>query len=131
MIFAEADGHRRPFADDRLGLVVSSFALQAWQEPRRILNEIARVLKPKGRYVIFDLCREATTFQRLFAYASIPAVSLAFGSYWGYGGYYESVRAGYTRAEARTLLARSALPLGDVGSHSMWFVPILTISSKG
>lgn len=130
LLWPQADGHRLPFADARFDLVVSSFALHHWRNPLRILNEIARVLKPQGRYLIFDLCREATAFQRLFAYASIPAVSLAFGSYWGYGGYYESLRAGYTCAEARSLLARSALPPGDVGRNSTWFVPILTISSK-
>ena len=67
--------------------------------------------------------------QRLFAYASIPAVSLPFGSYLGYGGYYESMRAGYTPAEARQLLHASALPPGRVGLASTWFVPILTIAS--
>jgi hypothetical protein len=56
---------------------------------------------------------------------------LAFGSYRGYGGYYESVRAGYTRDEARALLERSALPPGEVGLDSTWFLPILTIASRG
>jgi hypothetical protein len=69
--------------------------------------------------------------QRLFSYASIPAFSLPFGSYRGYGGYYESVRAGYTRDEARILLERSALPPGEVRLDSTWFVPVLTIASKG
>ena len=68
--------------------------------------------------------------QRLFAYASIPAVSLLFGSYRGYGGYYESLRAGYTSAEAESLLARSALPPGQVVSDSTWFVPLVTIASR-
>jgi ubiquinone/menaquinone biosynthesis C-methylase UbiE len=131
VLWPQADGHCLPFADDRFDLVVSSFALHHWDDPLRILNEIARVLKPQGRYFIFDLCREVTAFQRLFAYASIPAVSLAFGSYWGYGGYYESVRAGYTCAEAQALLDRSALPSGEVGRDSTWFVPIVTISSTG
>ena len=49
----------------------------------------------------------------------------------GYGGYYESVRAGYTRDEARVLLERSVLPPGAVRLDSTWFVPILTIASKG
>jgi ubiquinone/menaquinone biosynthesis C-methylase UbiE len=131
LLWPQADGHRLPFADDSFDLVVSSFALHHWDDPLCILNEIARVLKPQGHYFIFDLCREVTTFQRLFAYASIPAVSLAFGSYRGYGGYYESVRAGYTRYEAQMLLEHSALPPGEVGLDSTWFVPIVTISSKG
>lgn len=138
-LWLQADGHGLPFSDGSFDLVVSSFALHHWDDPLQVLNEIARVLrrpepaegKPGGRYYIADLCREASPFQRLFAYASIPAISLPFGSYRGYGGYYESVRAGYTRDEARRLLEQSALPPGEVGSESTWFVPIMTITSKG
>jgi ubiquinone/menaquinone biosynthesis C-methylase UbiE len=127
-LWLQGDGHRLPFGNGALDLVVSSFALHHWDEPSRILNEIARVLAPRGRYYIADVCRKVNAFQRIFAYASIPAVSLPFGSYWGYGGYYESVRAGYTRDEAQALLDQSALPRGQVRLESTWFVPILTIT---
>ena len=128
-LWPQADGHRLPFADDSFDLVISSYALHHWLDPLRIMNEIARVLKPGGRYYIGDVCREVDTTQRLFAYGSIPFVSLAFGSYRGYGGYYESVRAGYTRDEARAMLDSSDLPPGEVGLDSTWFLPILTIAS--
>jgi ubiquinone/menaquinone biosynthesis C-methylase UbiE len=128
-LWPQGDGHRLPFADASFDLVVSSFALHHWRDPLRVFDEIARVLAPGGRYYLADVCREPSLFQRLFAYASIPAVSLAFGSYLGYGGYYESMRAGYTRAEARDLLRASALPPGTVGLDSTRFVPILTIAS--
>ncbi len=129
-LWLQADGHHLPFANGALDLVVSSFALHHWDDPLRVLNEIARVLAPGGRYYIADVCRQANTFQRFFAYASVPAISLPFGSYWGYGGYYESVRAGYTPDEAQNLLDRSALPRGQVEIESTWFVPILTMASK-
>ncbi len=137
--WVQADGHSLPFADDSLDLVISSFALHHWQDPVEVMNEIGRVLRrprpevgdPGGRYYIADVCRDLTSFQRLVAYASIPALSLPFGSYWGYGGYYESVRAGYTPDEAQALLERSALPPGQVALDSTWFVPILTITSRG
>jgi hypothetical protein len=103
-----------------------------------ILNEIARVLRrpdpekriPAGRYHIADVCREVNLFQRLFAYTSIPAISLPLGSYWRYGGYYESVRAGYTRDEARQLLEQSNLPAGEITIEPTCFVPVLSIRSK-
>ncbi len=137
--WVQADGHSLPFADHSLDLVISSFALHHWQDPVEVMNEIARVLRrprpeagdPGGRYYIADVCRDLTPFQRLVAYASIPALSLPFGSYWGYGGYYESVRAGYTPEEAQALMERSALPQGRVALDSTWFVPILTITSRG
>ena len=135
----QADAHVLPFADDSLDLVISSFSLHHWKDPLAVLNEIARVLRhprpdtgePGGRYYIADVCREANTFQRLVAYASIPAFSLPYGSYWGYGGYYESIRAGYTRNEAQILLEQSALPPGTVALDSTWFLPTLTIASAG
>jgi ubiquinone/menaquinone biosynthesis C-methylase UbiE len=130
-LWPQADGHRLPFADGVFDLVFSSFALHHWGDPLLVLNEMARVLRPGGRYYVADVCRQPNLFQRGFAYASIPAISLPFGSYMGYGGYYESLRAGYTRAEAQELLARSALPPGRVGLDSTWFVPILTITSQG
>ena len=135
----QADGHFLPFADDSLDLVISSFALHHWHDPLEVMNEIARVLssprpdagEPGGCYYIADVCRESSAFQRLFAYASIPALSLPFGSYWGYGGYYESIRAGYTRDEAQSLLEQSALPPGIAALDPTWFVPVLIIASKG
>jgi ubiquinone/menaquinone biosynthesis C-methylase UbiE len=126
----QGDGHTLPFADDSFDLVVSSMALHHWDDPSRVLDEIARVLKPDGRYYIADLCRQPNGIQRLFAYASIPAVSLPFGSYWGYGGYYESLRASYTHQEAQNLLERSALPPGEVRIDSNGLLPLLTIASK-
>ena len=128
-IWPQGDAHRLPFAGGSFDLVISSFALHHWADPLRIFNEIARVLRPGGRYYIADLCRQPNLAQRLFAYASIPAISLPFGSYLGYGGYYESVRAGYTLTEAEALLAQSDLPAGTVSLRSTWFVPILVMAS--
>jgi ubiquinone/menaquinone biosynthesis C-methylase UbiE len=138
-LWPQADAHRLPFADDSFDLVVSSFALHHWDDPVQVLEEIARVLRRPGLkngqaggcYYIADVCREVSLLQRILAYASIPAISLPFGSYLGYGGYYESVRAGYTRDEARDLLARSALPLGEVELDSTGLVPVLTMVSNG
>ena len=138
-LWLHGDGHELPFADDSFDLILSSFSLHHWEDPSRILNEMARVLRQPdpekgiqaGRYYVADVCREANLFQRLFAYASIPAVSLPLGSYWRYGGYYESVRAGYTRDEARRLLEQSNLPPGEITIDSTWFVPMLSIKSKG
>ncbi len=130
VMWPQADGHRLPFADESFDLVFSSFALHHWQDPLGVLDEVARVLRPGGRYYLADVCRELTLLQRLVAYASVPAISLAFGSYQGYGGYYESLRAAYTRAEATELLARSALPPGQVRRASTCLVPMLTITSR-
>jgi ubiquinone/menaquinone biosynthesis C-methylase UbiE len=130
-LWPQADGHLLPFASGSFDLVTSAFSLHHWLDPVRVLDEIARVLAPGGRYYIADLCREAKPFQRLFAWGSIPFVSLPFGSYRGYGGYYESLRAGYNRAEARQLLEHSALPPGRVDVNLTQWIPTLAIASQG
>lgn len=127
----QGDGHHLPFARESFDLVVSSFALHHWLDPVLILNEIARVLAPGGRYYIADVCREENLFQRFFAWGSIPFLSLPLGSYRGYGGYFESLRAGYTRAEAREFLERSALPAGRVDANLSNWIPTLSIASDG
>jgi ubiquinone/menaquinone biosynthesis C-methylase UbiE len=132
VLWPQGDGSHLPFPDGAFDLVVSSFALHHWHDPLRILNEIARVLRqPDGRYCITDLCRDVDPLQRAVAYSSIPVISLLFGSYWGYGGYYESIRAGYTREEAHELLQRSNLPPGEVRLDSTRLVAVLTMRSKG
>jgi ubiquinone/menaquinone biosynthesis C-methylase UbiE len=130
-LWPQGDGHCLPFADGSFDLVVSSFALHHWQDAVRVLDEIARVLAPDGHYYIADVCREANLSQRFFAWGSIPFVSLPLGRYLGYGGYYESMRASYTRDEARILLARSALAPGEVETDLASWIPTLTIASKG
>jgi ubiquinone/menaquinone biosynthesis C-methylase UbiE len=130
-LWPQADGHRLPFADGSFDLVISSFALHHWEDGARVLGEIARVLAPGGRYYIADVCREVDLFQRLFAWGSIPFVSLPFGSYRGNGGYHESLRAGYTRREARELLEGSALPPGKVTREPSLCMPILVMEATG
>lgn len=129
MGWVEGDAHHLPFVDGSFQFVMSSFALHHWSDPVRVFDEMARVLAPGGRYYVADVCREVSLLQRLFAYASIPVVSLPFGSYRGYGGYYESVRAGYRRDELREMVSRSALPAGQVRLDSAWLVPIVSVSS--
>jgi len=130
MAWVPGDAHHLPFGAGSFQFVMSSFALHHWSDPVRVFNEIARVLAPGGRYYIADVCREVSLLQRLFAYASIPVVSLPFGSYRGYGGYYESVRAGYSRAELREMVGRSTLPPGEVRLDAAWLVPVVSVASK-
>ncbi|HSR32253.1 MAG TPA: class I SAM-dependent methyltransferase, partial [Anaerolineae bacterium] len=44
-LWLQGDGHCLPFADGSFDLVVSSFAMHHWEDPLRVLNEIARVLR--------------------------------------------------------------------------------------
>ena len=52
-----ADASDIPFGSNRFDCVFSSASLHEWINPRQVLNEIARVLRPGGSYYITDLRR--------------------------------------------------------------------------
>lgn len=52
-----ADASDMPFEDKLFNCVFSSASLHEWLDPTRVLNEVARVLKPGGSYYIADLRR--------------------------------------------------------------------------
>jgi len=56
--FRKGDAQAIPFADDSLDLVISTLSLHHWTDPVQALDEIARVLRPGGAFVIFDLRRD-------------------------------------------------------------------------
>ena len=49
-----ADVTDLPFADGEFDLVVSSISLHHWDHPESAVGELARVLRPGGRLVIYD-----------------------------------------------------------------------------
>ncbi|MCX7708009.1 MAG: class I SAM-dependent methyltransferase [Anaerolineae bacterium] len=56
--FRTGDVERAPFEDASLDLVVSTLSLHHWSNPAAVLDEVARILKPGGAFVIFDLRRD-------------------------------------------------------------------------
>ena len=61
--FCRGDIQELPFEDNSLDFVVSTLSLHHWSEPKRAIQEINRVLKPKGQFLIFDVRRDS---HRLF-----------------------------------------------------------------
>lgn len=47
-----------PFADNSFDVVVSASAFHYFDDPTLALKEIKRVLKPKGRVIILDWCKD-------------------------------------------------------------------------
>ena len=52
-----ADASDMPFENNQFDCVFSSASLHEWANPKLIMNEISRVLKPGGSYYITDLRR--------------------------------------------------------------------------
>jgi ubiquinone/menaquinone biosynthesis C-methylase UbiE len=56
--FRYGDAQAIPFPDASLDLVVSTLSLHHWSDPVAVLDEIARVLRPGGSFLVFDLRRD-------------------------------------------------------------------------
>lgn len=56
--FRTADAAALPFPDASLDLVVSTLSLHHWDDPGLIFNEVARILRPGGAFLLFDLRRD-------------------------------------------------------------------------
>ncbi len=62
---AAADAARLPFASARFDAVVTTSAFHYWADPLAGLAEAARVLRPGGRLVVTDWCRDYLTVRAL------------------------------------------------------------------
>ena len=96
------DAEDMPFEDDTFDLVISSNTLHLVKNPVNMFNEIHRVLKPQGRFLISDLRRS-----------------------W-FGILTEHIRASYTRQEVQDLLNQSRLQNWTIRDSFFW----LNIFSK-
>jgi ubiquinone/menaquinone biosynthesis C-methylase UbiE len=56
--FRKGDAGQIPFPDGSLDLVVSTLSLHHWNDPPAVLNEVGRILRPGGSFLIVDLRRD-------------------------------------------------------------------------
>jgi len=94
--FKVGDAEDMPFEDGTFDLVISSNTLHLIRDPIGMFDEIQRVLKPKGRFLISDLRRS-----------------------W-LGILTDHIRAAYSPKEVRDLLGRSKLQNWKVEDSFLW-----------
>lgn len=54
----QEDAGESSFRDGVFDITVSAFSLQYWQHPIKVLNEVYRLTRPEGRFLITDLRRD-------------------------------------------------------------------------
>lgn len=59
--FERADVHDLPFEEDAFDVAVCANTFHYFTEPEAVLREAARVLRPDGRLVVLDWCRDFWT----------------------------------------------------------------------
>jgi ubiquinone/menaquinone biosynthesis C-methylase UbiE len=116
--FRKGDVQQIPFEDNSVDLVVSTLSLHHWSDPVAVLNEVARILRPGGSLLIFDLRRDLSAPVWLLlwfvtAFLVPPALRRANEPL-------SSRNASYTPQEARDLVQRSQLADLRVTRGPVW-----------
>jgi ubiquinone/menaquinone biosynthesis C-methylase UbiE len=116
--FRTADAAALPFPDACLDLVVSTLSLHHWDDAVPIFDEIARVLRPGGAFLLFDLRRDLGPAPWLLIWFAthvvVPPALRHIGEPLG------SRNAAYTPDEAAALLQTSRLTGWRVARGPFW-----------
>jgi ubiquinone/menaquinone biosynthesis C-methylase UbiE len=100
----EGDNKQMPFKDGEFDAIVSNDSLHHWEDPLPVFNEIARVLKKDGRFIVKDSKR----LQNWWPWLVVKTISLSipadFRVHW-----WNSIKSSYTAEELRVILERSRL----------------------
>jgi ubiquinone/menaquinone biosynthesis C-methylase UbiE len=96
------DGRRLPFEDGHFDAVFTAGSLHEWEQPLATFCEIARVLKPGGRYFIDDFRRDMNPFARWFLWLLAKPSAMR-------AGLVSSINAAYTPRELRAMLDQTPL----------------------
>lgn len=122
--FRKGDVQRIPFPDASLDLVVSTLSLHHWSDPMPVLDEVARVLRPGGSFLIFDLRRDMSPLAYMLIWFAthivVPVALKQAGEPMG------SRNAAYTPEEATKLASESHLTGWQVTRGPLW----LTIEGR-
>ncbi len=110
--YVESHAQTMPFEDNHFDAVFTNGSLHEWADPVPVMNEIARVLKPGGRYFISDLRRDMNPLLRGFMWIGCQPKQMR-------PGLLTSINAAYTPAELRGLVNTSELPSPEVTSNAI------------
>ncbi len=107
-----------PFGDGEVDCIVSTFSLHHWINPVVVFQEIIRVLKPGGIFLVFDFRRDARkVFYGLFHFATKVVVPKALKKIHEPLG---SILASYTPVEIETLFAKNNIPQPEIQPSLSW-----------
>ena len=118
--FKLGDAANIPFEDGSLDMVVSTLSMHHWQDPSMVFNEVSRVLRDGGSFLVFDLRRDMIAPAYLLIwFATHVVVPKGLKKAREPLG---SRNAAYTPYEAAELLTRSELVGWKVSSGPFWLL---------
>ena len=93
---------RFPFNSNTFDAVFSYSSLHEWEKPENVFNEIHRVLKTGGHFLVSDLRRDVSFFIRQIMKAAVKQPSMK-------AGLLTSLAAAYTKDEINKILSETKL----------------------
>jgi ubiquinone/menaquinone biosynthesis C-methylase UbiE len=107
-----------PFRDESFDLVVSAFDLHSWNDPLKVLEEIDRVLKPRGKVVLLDVRRDRWWF------FYIPALICTWfiGGLWLFRRAKFAFKSSYNPWETEKLIGSLKLENWEIRKGSYYFL---------
>jgi ubiquinone/menaquinone biosynthesis C-methylase UbiE len=106
-----------PFENNSFDAVFSNGSLHEWSNPIAVFNEISRVVKTKGRFLISDLKRNMS-----FIIKKIMQMQMTNKSEFMKEGLITSINAAYLKHEILELLAKSNLKDFNVSENPFGLV---------
>ena len=113
--YYQGDAQKMPFEDKYFDAVFTNGSLHEWAHPENIFNEIARVTKPSGRYIISDLRRDMILPINWFLWLTVKPKGMR-------PGLITSINASYTLTEIKALLTRTWLQDWQVNRNPLGIV---------
>lgn len=105
--YVQSDAQKIPFNESTFDAVFSNGSMHEWAEPKRVCNEIHRVLKPNARYFISDLRRDINPLMKWSMYLITKPKEIR-------PGLRTSLNAAYTVSELRALLDETLLKAAHI-----------------
>jgi len=105
--YHHGDGVDLPFGPGLFDAVFTAGSLHEWHEPKAVLLEIARVLKPGGKLLIMDFRRDMPLLVKGCLWFLARPKSMR-------PGLFTSIAAAYTPAEARIMVKEAGFSRCDV-----------------
>lgn len=113
--YVKGDARKMPFESEYFDAVFSNGSLHEWANPEEILNEIARVLKPGGRYCVSDLRRDMNFIVKWFLWFMTRPKEIR-------PGLITSINASYVIGEVEALLAKTRLQGWHISKNPLGLV---------